>query len=170
MPIYTLFLGVNYDDYARLVAIGRHQPPTTTTSNIFYYNINWDSLFKNENYNYKKCRVRYQFQVKSVTLTSIANHSGTITTNLISMNKNNSNVSGTPLGLYFHGPLPTFVSGRYTQQSNMAVSMTGTEIEIPKGVSELQINYVSLNRGTPINSTSNFIRDPHLILLFELYD
>lgn len=177
MPVYTLFLSNStlstangYKDDSMIVAGFRYQ---TLVSNLnqpeFYYNINWDNLFKDENYNpkYTKCRIRCKInQGDTQTDGTYGNHLGRMNVNLISENYLSGTTIGCPINLYNYALTHTGIG--YININNSLYSATGVEIEIPKGSSTLFISYPHYSRIFTLSNPAFCQFSPYGLLSFEL--
>lgn len=176
MPIYTLFLSAclptttnGYKDDSIIQQGYASGPPSLNTSE-YWYNINWDMLFKNENYNekYTRCRLRYKIhnQIHTSISVSFQNRIGVSSINLMSQNNLNGTTIANPIGLYSFKRDPTAAGAdRYIYDNTTMESVTGVEFEIPKGYGRLQMVYNPFIRFTvPFGIQIA----PSGLLLFEL--
>lgn len=162
MPVYTLFLSNStasttdgYKDDSMIVAGFRQQTIINTNQSEFYYNINWDNLFKDENYNpiYTKCRIRCKInQGNTQSDGTYGNHLGRMNVNLVSNNYMSGTSIACPINLYNYARTPTGTG--YININNSLYSATGVEIEIPKGSSTLFITYPHYSRIFTLTSTA----------------
>jgi len=161
MPIYSLYLNTVSATFIN------------TNGSSATWNVNWDQLFKGENYKYSKCRLRYNI------LARIAN--GTI-----AFNTSLSNISCS-LPTNFNGSnllLPTLLNiselrssyitnARQTtpRKTNTADTM-GVNIQVPKGSFPITISFAKFTNFTELNdfgySIGNLNYNIHF--MFELYD
>jgi hypothetical protein len=177
MPIYNLFLSCSlpstangYKDDSVIIAGYRMGDPASTSTQ-FYYNINWDKLFKGENYNekYTKCKFRYKM-LNGNTNTSLGtfnNMTGVLNANFQSLNYLPGTTISVPIGLYYPIFPPTGGTNKVLVQNTLD-SLCGIEIEIPKGSSMLDICYSTFDRTAPVFlSVTNAVL-PFYLFTFEL--
>jgi hypothetical protein len=177
MPIYNLFLSTSrpttangYKDDSMIIAGYRHGAKTTDNGQEVYYNIDWDKLFKGDNYNpqYTKCRVYSKFlNHRGNTNDVYGYHTGRLSTNLASNNYLSGTSVGNPLCAYYYQELPT--QNREYYSNFNTENITGMEIEIPRGKNELALWYGYITRTVPNNVASLNQRDVFGILYFELF-
>lgn len=150
------------------------------------FNINWDSFFNGENYQYRSCRIRYVFLSDPATYTGNAytydpaNHSGVIVANGLAPKCNNPNLGGCIIGIIKVEPI-TYVSNAVSintavLNSDDLTSACGQNIYIPTGMKELNIQlwdnaYASSAPGKLLSTVANAtLANWNLQLMFELYD
>jgi hypothetical protein len=177
MPIYNLFLSTSrpdthgYKDDAMIIAGPVHgRPATSGNGSEFWYNINWDKLFKGDNYNpeYTKCRVFSKIlNHRANTDHTYGYHTGRVSTNLTSTNYLAGTCIGNPLCSYYYTNMPTG-PGEYVSMFNTE-NITGMEIDIPRGRSELCFKYAFITRTQTLEVISSQQRAPFYLLYFELF-
>lgn len=177
MPIYNLFLSTSkettangYKDDSMIVAGLKHKTYTGNDGQEFWYSIDWDKLFKGDNYDpqYTKCRVYSQFiNHRGNTNDIFGYHTGRISTNLASNNFLAGTSQGNPLCAYYYSHFPTGINEfmSYFNTNNV----TGMEIEIPRGKNELAIWFGYITRQIPNDVSTTNQRSPFGMLFFELF-
>lgn len=164
MPVYSLYLN-NFNPQGNVFS-----------KNFGYTSCTWlvdfDNLFKGENYKYSKCRIRF----KMVSKTDNALQSFFSSINLI--------CCSLPSVYCSNALFPTILNVLALQDSNVAITpktvipqtntveTTGVNIAVPKGSFPLTI---ALAKSTNINDYSTLVSTTTIInynihLQFELYD
>lgn len=176
--IYQLFLPSQYGRQVNGV-----------TSNIMY-DVNWDELFQKENYNYKKCRVRFQFQ--STTLqdqTAVAAgeweyyaRTGYLTANFSAVNqataRGKSVNGGCVLGIIKPTNIQAYIkndqltnSFTWISYENSTLNTKGVEIATPVGTGALNLQLYCWYSATATAPTlMTYDQDYEIILEFEFSD
>jgi hypothetical protein len=178
MPIYNLFLSTSlpstsdgYKDDAMIIAGKQHgAPPVNGYGSEFWFNINWDKLFGGDNYNpeYTKCRVYSKIiNHRGNGDSTYGFHTGRVSTNLTSANYLPGTCIGNPLCSYYYDRIGTGPT-EYISIFNTE-NITGMEIDIPRGISELCFKYAYITRTQTIEVVSNQQRTPFYLLYFELF-
>ena len=164
MVMYTLYLN-NVDS---------SQLSNTTNFNSCTWNVNWDQLFKGENYKYNKCRIRMKIVSTSQNFVAASFHNtlGVLTCSLPT-NFNASNlILPTLLNIMVlrdSAVTPTRLT--ITNRTNTAET-PGVNIQIPKGSYPITINSARLLNLTESNDfgTNGVILNYNIVFHFELYN
>lgn len=155
------------------------------TSNMKYL-INWDELFRGENYNYKKCRVRYEFvstTLQNQETTTGSNweyyaRTGYLVANFTGSNQGcvlgKNNLGGCVLGTIVPSApnWPDTAGGVYTYKwisyNNSTLKNRGVEINTPMGTGDLNLQlYCWFSTGATHPSLMTYDQDYEIILEFE---
>jgi hypothetical protein len=161
MPCYSLYLNTLSAN------------STNTNVSSATWNVNWDQLFKGQNYTYTKCRLRYNIlgRTPSGTIgfaTSLGNISCSLPTNF-----NGSNLS-LPTLLNIFELRSSFVINtvQMTPTKTNTADTPGVNIQTPKGSFPITIKF---NKFTNFTELTDFgdataIFNYNILFLFELYD
>lgn len=164
MPIYSLYLSTQVTAPVSNIIV----PVNKTNLANVSWNIDWDNLFRKEQYNYKHCRVRYSLTTNKWTAIGSNddwdNYQGYLACSLPSM-YNATTTSGTFLGIIY----PTDVYTVTVSNDHTIVSSTmgevGIDISMPMNNSVLNIQFLT-DTGAFIGITPEY----QIILSFELYN
>lgn len=141
------------------------------------YNVNWDTLFKDFNYKYETCRVRFHLVTNNTTATSIGNSTGSITILGLGqvggqvVNQGTSNIYNQGAVLGTIAPSNSSASGGistgYFYDVSTTNSTNGVEVVMPTGFQTITVQFT----GESFNATGDaYVSDYLLILHFELTD
>lgn len=141
---------------------------TTTNQNQITWQIDWDSLFKGENKNYKRCNVRLKLNSESWTAAAgdWESYNGVLTCNLASNSVGNTTF-GTPLSLFSAEDAPTTGTTTHCIQINTLGHVFGTDINVPTGNSYFTISWY---KQTFLELLAVPVYDYQILLQFELTD
>lgn len=164
MPIYTLYLSTQVTSPTSSIIVPVDKSNLANVS----WNIDWDNLFRKEQYKYKHCRVR--FSLVTDRWTSIAgntdwdDYQGYLACSLPS-SYNATTTNGTLLGIIYPSDVRTLTSS--TDHGFVINNMEelGVDISMPTGNSRLNLMFLT--------SASQFISitpEYQIMLSFELYD
>jgi len=172
MPIYSLYLNT-----ADPNAI------SNTDTTIISWIVDFDNLFRKENYNYKKCKLRFKIVSRTSTLPvpSIPKFKPSISylSCSLSSNYNATNLmQPTLLNTMVLVDSPATAVRQWIHPNANTMENVGTSINIPKGIQQFTIsigdsaNFASkTNFGSLVGATQyNLIFQYHILLQFELYD
>ena len=164
MVIFTLYLN----------NVNSSQLSNTTNFNSCTWNVNWDQLFKGENYKYNKCRIRIKIVSSSQNFVaaSFFNTSGVLTCNLPT-NFNASNLYlPTLLNIMVLRDSDVSVARLTTSNRTNTAESLGVNIQIPKGSYPITINAARLlNLSEPNDFGSvGVIFNYNIVFHFELYN
>lgn len=162
MPIYTLYLTT----FANPNWING-TPVNNTSKHSVRWNINFDEMFRNENYKYKHCRVRLKLQMTSWSAVSTdwESYLGYLSCSLASATSNYGTY-GTLLCPTFAVDAPTTGTATHCMILDTTTDI-GVDVMMPTGNQDLLLNFHRMDM------TKNFmanIYDYQCILYFELYD
>lgn len=166
MPVYSLYLST----LASSPASNQGVPTNRTNPNNVTWNINWDDVFRYENYKHKRCRVRLKLQTDSWVGvgTDWTTFIGYLTCNLASATSGFSSY-GTVLTTVTPVDVPTSPTNSKLHCIVLdTTSESGIDVVMPTGNQNfnLRFNKMALDSGT---LTSNVV-DYQIVLFFELYD
>lgn len=141
------------------------QTPTATTLAYLSWLVDWDSLFKGENKNYKRCSVKFQLNSDSWTALSTdwETMNGILATNLAS-NAGSSTNWGTVLGMVYPIDTPTTNTTTHCFSINTLSNQNGVDIIPPTSNSTLQLLW--LKSSGAMGYMTNLL-DYQIILQFE---
>lgn len=164
MPIYTLYLN-NVDS---------SQISNTTNFNSCTWNVNWDQLFKGENYKYNKCRIRIKIVSTSSNFTAASFHntSGPLTCSLPT-NFNASNlIQPTLLNILVLRDSAVTPTRLTTTSRTDTADSPGVNIQVPKGSYPITISEGKLLNLTELSDfgSSGVIFNYNVVFHFELYN
>jgi hypothetical protein len=170
MPIYTLYLVNNpSSDLIGNPITPVSFRPSSTVRNSATWNIRWDRLFRNQNYEYRKCRVRVKTTSQSINNTGTYNNSlGYLALNLPTKYHSTFSVEIATISLC-HYEDSQIGSSVYNVNQNTLATKQGTNIEVPKGDSFFTIS-VGTQQNFAAYSSYQFTTSLNYILTFELYD
>lgn len=173
---------VSYNLYLSSFATAPYLTDNSNLANV-KYNIDWDTFFNRDNYNYKSCRLRYKFL--SDPSTSVngysydpTNFNGVIVANGIAPKSVNP-YGGTIVGMIEVYPVNYNVATVATLNDvlvgNDLNATNGQNIIIPTGFRDLNIqlwqnNYASSSAAFLSGITNLGLGNWNLLLNFELYD
>lgn len=165
MPIYTQYL-------TTLANPGWNNgtPINTSSLNSVKWSLNWDDIFRMDNYKYKHCRVRIKLNTQSFTsdTTDWEVYQGYLTCNLQGYG-GYSPYGGALLGMV-EPTHPSSGSSGSNGKHCIIVDTTeqpGVDVIPPKGNQEFIINFNKMDLSKQFITT---IYDYQCILYFELYD
>jgi hypothetical protein len=132
------------------------------------WQVDFDSLFNRENYNYKNCRLRYKLVSDPATNTTHINNKGVLVVSGLSSRYTSKNTSG----LVLDNIIP-FESTMHGWFDITTMSDVGVDITVPYGLSI--INPQLWDSGFGSTTTGNtvlqtFTAHYTLVLSFELYN
>ena len=170
MPIFTLWLQNRILQSQTTYAV-IHPVLVNTTQTITTFSINFDEIFKGENYKYKKCRIR----IKALNIT---NGIPTFTSSLgyvgcsLASNYNDTKLI-TPTLFNITALVDTTITSTrqtFIPSTDTAASL-GSNINMPFGSQYLIISFGDADDLTTTLSLSTSLNlNYELLLLFELYD
>ena len=142
-------------------------PLNSTNLNNVSWQVDWNSLFRGWNKQYKRCCVRYQLISTSFTATSTdwENYNGVLCCNLPSDAGSSTNF-GTALGLYSPLDCPTTGTTTHCILSNTLANVQGVDILMPQSNSIFTITWLKPSGSMALNS--NTLYDYEILLQFEL--
>lgn len=164
MPIYTLYLSTQVTSPVSSIIVPVNKSNLANVS----WNIDWDNLFRKEQYNYKHCRVRFSLVTDRWTSgagnTDWDDYQGYLACSLPS-SYNAVTTNGTLLGLIYPTDIYTLTAS--TEHGYVINNMEelGVDVSMPNGNSILSIMF--------LNHNSRFISitpEYQIMLSFELYD
>ena len=165
MPCFTLWLStlITSPTSNYVVPIDK-----TNLSNVSW-RIDFDNLFKGKQKDYKFCRVRYFLMGESFAAATPAssdwtNYSGYLTFSTPSSFQSDT-TNGTILGLTYPQDCPITGTGVHCMLSS-TMSEAGIDINIPSGVSQVNVQLISWTTNQVISTMQNY----SLLLNFELYN
>lgn len=175
MPVYTLYLvsslfsstfpAQNEINYVTKMS-GTTTSPNLNTSTT--WNINWDEMFKKNNYKYKKCRVRVKAQSILSDNTALYPTTVQVLTSSFQTNHNGTeSILPTSLSTVYFGDT-AITNQLFTVYLNTHGSIAGTNIEPPQGQTFFTLAYQQ--RDTLSLSDSLVTLDIGYLFTFELYD
>jgi hypothetical protein len=161
MPVYSLYLNTTSAN------------STNTNGSSATWNVNFDQLFKSANYDYNKCRLRFNIigRIPNGTIgfaTSLGNISCTLPTNF-----NGSNLISPTLLNIFELRATTITNLRQTTPTKTNTADTpGVNIQVPKGSFPVTINFAKFTNFTELTDFgySAGVFDYTIHFMFELYD
>lgn len=170
MPVYTLYLTTKITDTknGQIVPI---LPPTLSTSNLsnVSWSIDWDNLFRRNQYDYKYCRVRFDLVSESFAASTPAtndwtNYGGYISLSLAS-SYNAITTNGTIIGQIW--PMDCPITGSSIHCINISsMSENGVDVNIPSGTGILNIQMIKGDGFVPMTTFQQY----NILLSFELYN
>jgi hypothetical protein len=174
MPIYTLYLTTKITGNSPLTPIFP-QPispattlATTQLSNVTW-NIDWDNLFRRNNYNYTGCRLRFDLVSESFTASSPATsdwtaYSGYLAVSIPS-NYNSITTNSTILGQIWPQDCP--VTGTSIHSIGIStMSENGVDVNVPSGSTLFNIQMIKGDGFVPMANFQHY----NILLSFELYN
>lgn len=171
MPVYTIYLSSSpQSNVQNNDAIPLSVSPLEGTWKG--WEINWDSIFKGENYKYQKCKIRTHLITDSITYTSgFNNGSGYLVITSACATNGETTYGGCPLLLTTYQATLTqsTADGRYTILENRLGSLIGIDILPPRNRGVVNFN---LNQGDLFGKMSipvGYYMQFHLQLTFEFY-
>jgi hypothetical protein len=178
MPVYTLFLtnqditGYPKDSEINLVqyAIPNNQYADSSTKTSATWNINFDKLFNNDNYKYRKCRVRVKMHAPfiSTLATVFSGALGNICASLSTSYNEQTTIAPSLLSLGYVISTPTDLAYLDYPVNTMETSQ-GVNINMPTGS-----QWLTLIMGNNVNLTEMIEMFGRVwvnyLLTFELYD
>jgi len=165
MPIYSLYLSTLVTTPVSNYVIPQNK---TNLSNVSWL-VDWDNLFRKNNYDYKYCRVRFNLITEAFTASSPATldwaaYSGYVATNLAS-SYNANTTNGTILGVIFPTDCPVTGTGTHCILANTCGEI-GADIVVPTGTQQFNIMMIQDNSF----SFQESFKEYSIMLLFELYN
>ena len=166
MPVYSLYLST-------LIAGPAGNPVVALDdSNLsaVRWGVNWDTLFREEQKNYKFCRVRFQLNSDSFARadTDFTVYSGFLACSLVSR-YSGTGPYATPLGIIYptENPTspPTGSNNTHCIQID-TLSQVGVDISMPVGQQDLTLYFYNDDALTLINNFPNYA----IFMTFELYN
>lgn len=178
MPVYTIYLSSNNGNISSFNLSSNQEiiPIDFSKAKGAYksWEIDWDKIFKGDNYKYKKCRVKSNLQSKGVSYTTAFNDgAGYLTIDIPSIYNATTTYNGIPLGLTQFYNVTTATDGTYRYcflNNKLDDNDRGNNINSPTGRS---IVNVTLNQGDRLESLSlpaPYTYQFQLILSFEFYN
>jgi len=164
MPVYTLWLSTQITTPVTSVV-----PIDQSNLAKASWRVDFDSLFRKENYNYKYCRVRYNLIGESFTASSPAggdwtNYNSYLAVSLPS-SFNSLTTSGTVLGLVFPQDSPITGTGVHCIISN-TMNEYGVDINVPTSTQVLTVTFMNWITNLPNDVMQNY----QVLFAFELYN
>lgn len=162
MPIYTLYLRTN---------------ATSTTNPIYRINrstygqsvtwmVNFDDLFKNENYNFKNCRISSQMGYAFVLTALLYNNIFGYISVSIGSEYNASTTNGTIIDVFNTGNFD--LGNTLSKFRSNTFGTKGINISVPQGNVFFTINLIRPTGILPIVNTVSEM-EYSILLKFELY-
>ena len=191
----------NYDEESKVYRLflntetGFPNLVSNTNKNNCIWNVDYDSLFNRDNYNYKNCRLRYKLITRqSASIVPVSN-TGVLALNGLSSPYVSKNTNMLPLDIIvpimhltgngattgtIAGTAPsqttTTSSSTYTVLGSIVsdtMNTTGIDIQMPYGLSPLNVQFWSYGFGA-IGDSDNVLQsvvpDYNVIFQFELYN
>jgi len=172
MPIYTLYLNT--------VDTNAISNPDST---VIRWIVDFDSLFRRENYNYKKCKLRFNIVSRTTGLPvpSLPKFKPTISylACSLSSNYNATNlIQPTLLNAMVLVDSPVTSVRKWIHPNVNTSENVGASINMPQGIQQFTISVgdaanltSATNFGSFVSPTQyNLIFQYHILLQFELYD
>lgn len=164
MPVYTLYLSTQITTPVSNVVVPVNK---TNLANVIW-NIDWDNLFRKEQYKYKHCRVRYSLVSNKWTAIGGNNdwdtYQGYLACNLPSM-YNATTTNGTLLGMITPSDVYTVTSSTDHGFISSTLSDVGVDVIAPTGNSTFELKFLNTTNGY-----NTITPEYQIILAFELYD
>ena len=165
MPIYTLWLSTQITAPTSNYVVPLDK---TNLANVSW-RVDFDSLFRKENYNYKYCRVRYYLIGETFTASTPAasdwtNYCGYLSVSLPS-SFNAVTTNNTILGLIYPEDCPISGTGVHCLVST-TMSEAGVDINVPTSTQILNVGL--MNWIT--NQLNTTMQNYQILLAFELYN
>lgn len=170
MPVYSLYLSTQISSPVSNNVVVLDKSNLANVS----WRVDWDSLFKGEQKNYKFCRLRYFLISNSFTASTPAtndwiNYSGYITVSLPSSFNANTTL-GTIVGLNYPIDCPISGSGIHCLFSS-TLSECGVNVNVSglTGVQQLNIGLLSWSTASSPQYIS-VAQEYQVLILFDLYN
>ena len=174
MPCYSLYLtnqavAVSASNQIRYVYVYKGVQASLNNHISTTWRIDFDGMFKNENYKYRKCRVRIRTVSSAVgNVSAFHTQTASLTCSLASQYNAPVTYDTTLLGLSNSANTPVSPSLFDVQMSTMETSQ-GVNVNIPTGYQFFTITYANDVNFTELNpAPGQFLVD--FLLNFELYD
>jgi len=164
MPIYTLYLSTLVTSPTSNIIV----PVSKSNLANVCWNIDWDNLFRKEQYKYKHCRVRYSLVTNKWTAAGGNNdwdsYQGYLACNLPST-YNATTTNGTFLGIIYPQDVLTITTSTdHGFISSTLGDETGVDINMPTGSSAFELRFL-----TPAGQFNSITPEYQIMLSFELY-
>lgn len=167
MPVYTLYLSTQITSPATNIIV----PVNKTNLANVSWNIDWDNLFRKENYLYTNCRVRFQLVTNkwsaSAGNTDWDDYQGYLGCSLPS-SYNATTTNNTILGMIFPTDVYTITASTSHAYVISSLSDVGVDINMPKYNSIFNLQFRNTNTQSFISST--IMPEYQILLTFELYN
>ena len=159
------------------------------------WNVDFDSLFNRDNYNYRNCRLRYKLVSQESASVDAAANTGLLAINGLSSRYISKNTNMLPLDIYAPtmryigtGTTPSTITTSTTPQTVSqpaalftvrgqivldTMATTGVDINVPYGMSEINPQFWQYGfgaNGNADNILQTLIPEYMLLLQFELYN
>jgi len=159
------------------------------------WNVDFDSLFNRDNYNYRNCRLRYKLVSQESASIDAAANTGALAINGLSSRYVSKNTNMLPLDIYVPtmryigtGTTPGTIAGNAPSQTTSqpaalftvrgqiildTLSTTGIDINVPYGMTELNPQFWQVGfgaNGNADNILQTVMPEYMLMLQFELYN
>lgn len=163
MPIYSTWLtNIATSVYAA--------PFKSNQGTVSSWYINYDDLFRYENYKYNKCRLRIKMVSNVTGSSTFQGTQGYIGCNLISNTNSTNTLNPTPINLFVLVDC-LLTSTRLTNAiSTNTAEGQGTNISVPTGSGLFTITIGDMLDFTSLLSLTSTSENYQIHLMFELYD
>lgn len=165
MPVFTLWLSTQITSPASSYVV----PIDKTNLANVAWRVDFDNLFKGKQNEYNFCRVRYNllgetFTASTPASTDWTNYVSYLSISLPTMYQADV-TNGTILGLTYPQDSPITGTGVHCMFVSTQ-SDVGTDINMPSGVQQMNVAFMSWITNQPISTMQNY----SLLLTFSLYN
>lgn len=166
MPVYSLYLSTFINS-----PVGNPLIPLNKTNlSAVSWSINWDTLFREQQKNYKYCRLRFQINSDAFERdnTDFSVYSGYLACSLAS-NYGGVGAFNTPLGIVYPVENPTSPATGTNNTHCIQIdtlSQIGVDISMPVGHQNLTLYFYNDDALTLINDMVDYA----IFMTFELYN
>jgi hypothetical protein len=170
MPIFTLWLQnrtlASSSNYGLIKPVSVNDGQTITT-----FNINFDEIFKGENYKYKKCRIRMQASNTTNDTATFANSLSYVGCSISSNYNDTKLITPTLFNVTSLVDTPVTSSRLTFAPTTDTANSKGCNINMPFGSQFLIISFGDADNLTDaLALESSYNLNYEMLLFFELYD
>lgn len=165
MPVYSLYLSTLITTPASNAVV----PLSKSTLGNCSWLVDFQNLFRGNEYKYRHCRVRYAlstatFAASVPATTDWLNYSGYLSISLPTM-YNAETTTGAVLGMIYPSDSPITGTNVHCVQAS-TMSECGVDIVVPTGVQQLNVMMINDDQMSIMGTFQEY----QLLLTFELYD
>jgi len=172
MPIFTLYLQnrnlASSSNYGLIKPVLVNTAQTITT-----FNVNFDDLFKGQNYKYKKCRIRIKAANTSNNLATFENSLAYVGCSISSNYNDTKLITPTLFNVTALADTPITELRQTFNSATDTGSSVGSNINMPFGSQYVIISFGdadNLTQALNLSSYTGLALNYEMLLLFELYD
>lgn len=162
MPIYTLYLRTDTTTTNQFSPVKR-----STYGQSITWLINFDDLFKNQNYEFKNCRITSQMGWSYILQTLLYDNMLNYMTISLSSSYSGSTTNGEVIDILNAVDYDIGTGGNNKWNSNTFGSK-GADFNMPYGTTFLTLNFLRLSGFLPISNTTSAF-EYGILFKFELY-